>query len=306
MKIFIAGGAGTLGSCIAQALAADGLADEIVLYDLDNGLAENHAMDLLESVCLTSGTDVHVGSLDDLRDSNIIVPVIAAYKGNDHMKSLEATAPILLDIMKKVEKSAPDSLIITASNPVDIYNYLFYRYTDIPAKQWLGFSFNDTLRFRRNLGIVLGVAPSDIEAYAIGEHGPTKTNIFSSVKVNDAPVTLAADQKKAVLDGMDEWWGKYINNTSDKRTAGWSTAYGIAEMVRCIEGKAKSKIIPCSCVLDGLYGQKDISLAVPARLSRSGVEEIIELPLDAEEQALFDISVAKVRKLTEETIPKYV
>ena len=304
MKIFIAGGAGTVGSCIAQALAEGALADEIVLYDIDHGLASNHAMDLLESVCLTSAVEVRSGSMSDLRDSDIVIPVINIGSGNDHMKNLGQTAPVLLELVGKVEKAAPEAVVITASNPVDIYNFLFYRNTGLPASRWLGFSYNDTVRFRRVLGSVLNLPPARVGAFTIGEHGPTKVPLFSSVEVDGNRFPVSPEQKSDVLRNMKTWWDVFINQTSDRRTAGWISAFGVAEMVRRIRGMDVSPI-PCSCILDGQYGQSGVSLGVPAVLGRQGVAEILELKLEPDEQTAFEASAAKIRGLTKEVLSRY-
>ena len=297
MKVFIAGGAGTLGSCIAQALAGGALADEIVLYDVNRGLACNHAMDLLESVCLTSRAAVYAGALSDLQGSDIVIPVINIGSSSDHMKNFEQTAPVFFEFAAGMKSEAPEAVVITPSNPVDLYNGLLCRRAGLPAGKLLGYSYNDTVRFRRALGSVLGLPPARISAYVMGEHGATKVPIFSSIEVDGKPFALTSKQEAAVREEMAAWWDLYLNNTSDKRTAGWVTAFGVAEMVRRIRGLDDSPI-PCSCVLEGQYGLSGVSVGVPARLSRQGVSEIVELPLRPDEREAFEASAAKIKKLT--------
>ena len=298
MKIFIAGGAGTLGSCIAQALAANALADEIVLYDVNRGLAANHAMDLLESVCLTSTTDVRVGAIADMRGSDIVIPVVSV-GGNDYIKTMEQTVPVLLELVTQVESLTPDAVVITASNPVDVLNSLFFQRTGLPSSRWLGVSYNDTIRFRRALGLVLKAPLSRITAFTIGEHGAAKVPVFSRVEIDGKPFVLDSEHKEAILKEMDQWWDSYVNHTTRQRTAGWTTAFSVAEMIRRIRGLEDSPIT-CSCVLNGQYGKTGVSVGVPVRLNKHGVAEIIELALDMDEKAAFEASVTKIYKQTQE------
>ena len=239
-----------------------------------------------------------------MRDSDIIIPVICIGDGGDHMKSLELTAATLLDLIAHVEKLAPGAVIITPSNPVDIYNYLFYRKSALPASRWLGYSYNDSVRFRRMLGRVLNLQPCRISASMLGEHGPTKVPVFSSVEIDGKPFVPDPEQKTAVLREMDQWWDTYTKRTSTQRSAGWLSAYGVAEMVKRIRGFDDTPM-PCSCILDGQYGQHGISMGVPVRLDRQGAAEIIEITLNEEEKAALETSAAKIRELTEYVLTKY-
>jgi len=304
MKIFIAGGAGTMGSCIARALADGAPGDEIVLYDANHGHALNHAMDLLESVCLTSAADVRAGALTDMQSSDIIVNVMSVGGGADHMKSLEQTASEMLKLFGHVERLAPDAVVITASNPVDVYNGLLCRRAGLPAERWLGYSYNDTIRFRRTLGRVLKLPAARINACMIGEHGATKVPVFSSVEIDGKPFIPDPEQKAAVLSEMTEWWDVYTTQTGNLRTAGWTSAFGVAEMVKRISG-IESSPMPCSCMLDGQYGLTGLSLGVPVRLDRGGAAEIIELELCPDEKEAFETSAAKIRALTEDVLSRY-
>jgi malate dehydrogenase len=59
----------------------------------------------------------------------------------------------------------------------------------------------------------------------------------------------------------------------------------------------KKRLIPCAAYCDKEYGVGGYYVGVPVILGARGVERIIELKLDSQEQAAFDNSVNAVKSL---------
>jgi malate dehydrogenase len=298
MKIFIYGGAGTLGSCIAQAVARLGIAREIVLCDVNYGLAKNHAMDLEESVCLYTDTHLYPGSMEDLDSSDIVIVTAAIPTGNhNHMETMTINAPLLAGLAEGLKNRAPNAVVITVTNPVDVFNYFLFQLSGLPAKQFIGFSLNDTIRFRRMAGKAFNVPAKNVEGYVIGEHGPTKVYVFSSLRLNGNPLEISQDVKEQITNNLISYWDEYINHTSSSRTAGWTTAYGVQQIVEQICGLNR-ELTPCSCVLDGQYGLSELSIGVPAKLAAGGVVDIAEIQLSGDERAGLEASAEYIKTHT--------
>ena len=120
MKAFIIG-SGTLGSTTAFLLAEHGLCDEIVLFDTYEPLAKNHALDLMQSVCLTTNVSIRQGALEDMAGSDLVVMAAGLREWSsspDFVGAAVAMAPLIEQIAEN-PKRAPNAIVITMTNPVD-------------------------------------------------------------------------------------------------------------------------------------------------------------------------------------------
>ncbi|MGN1290218.1 MAG: malate dehydrogenase [Bradyrhizobium sp.] len=288
MKAFIIG-SGTLGSTTGFLLAEHGLYDEIVLFDPFAPLAVNHSMDMLQAVCLTTNVAVRAGSLADMAGSDLVVMsagIRSKASTPDFVGTAVEMAPLIGQIADAL-RTAPDAIVVTMTNPVDTLSYLLCRLSGLPEKQFLGFTWNDSLRFRWAIGKHFGVAPEQVEAYMVGEHGMSKLAVWSDVKVNGVKHAFSPEEREAVSAIQNGFWGEYMK-VSDLRTAGWTTAYGALQQIRYVLG-VNQGWCPCSVILG------DYSAGQPAKLDRRGLVEAMPLHLAADEQALYDQSVAKIR-----------
>jgi malate dehydrogenase len=285
MKIAIIGGGGTLGSCTAYTVALKGLADELVLLDVNRHLALAHFMDITTAIVGLQNTKIRVGNDEDLNHSDIVIVVAGVPHSSvpSHVEMLRANLSLLRDTLRKIETYCPEAILITATNPVDSVNLgLSLMSTKLSRTKLLGYDLNDSLRFQQAVAIELGKKSTELEALAMGEHVETLAFIFSSVRVNKQPVTLSGEAKERIKTGVPKMLKSYTE-LGINRTAGWTSASGISQMVESIAANSR-KILPCSAVLEGEYGYKGISMGVPVVLGKEGISRIIELDLSQEEQ----------------------
>jgi malate dehydrogenase len=291
MKIAIIGGGGTLGSCTAYTLALKGLADELVLLDVNRNLALAHFMDITTAVVGVQNTKISVGSYDDLNHSDIMIIVagIPHQSASSHLEMLRANLSLMRDIIRKIETCCPEAIVITATNPVDSVNLgMFLMSTKLSRTKLLGFDLNDSLRFQQAVAMELGKKSTEVEALALGEHVETLAFIFSSVRVNRQPVILSDEAKERLKTEVPKMLKSYTE-LGINRTAGWTSASGITRMVESIATDSR-KVFPCSAVLEGEYGYKGISMGVPVALGKHGISRVIELNLSQGEKKDLDQS----------------
>jgi malate/lactate dehydrogenase len=198
------------------------------------------------------------------------------------MEMLPKNLSIIKDIAAQIKQFAQDAIVITATNPVDPLNYAMYRFTGFDRHKVIGYTSNDSIRFRMFLGQALGHVPSDVEAFVMGEHGESQVLVFSSAKVNGEPVKLDNAVKKKIRARVPDILRSY-EELKTGRTAGITSAAGMKTLVTAIVDNT-NEIIPSSAVLDGEYGLNKLSMGVPLVLGSGGIHEVIELELEPEEK----------------------
>jgi malate dehydrogenase len=285
MKITIIGAAGNVGSCAAFNITVQRLADELVLIDAPRQeMVTFHALDLNTAA---TGMDmlVRTGDYADMEGSNIVIVAAGSAKVfTSRMEVLPENLPIIRDIAGKVRQFCPGTVVITATNPVDPLNYAMSLASNLDRHKVIGYSANDSIRFRMRLAQALGVKSSQVEASAIGEHGNSQVLLFSSVRINGKPVQVDEDTKQKIRQQVPEGQ-KVLEEMRVKtgRTAAWTTAVGLASICRAI-GKNTGEMIPCSVVLNGEYGCHGLSMAVPTILDSGCVRDIGEWKLAPDEE----------------------
>ena len=304
MKITVIGAGGSVGSPAAFYLAAQKLADEFVLIDYKENLAQQHAMDM-RTVMATKDVLVRAGSYEDLSGTDIVINSAGVPQGliKDRMELLPKNAVLIKDIAEKIKKYSPEAIIMTATNPADPMNYAMYLAGGFDRKKVIGYSINDTFRFREFLANAYNVSVKQVDGYCIGEHGTSQVLMFSTVKIDGKPVEVSEDIKKSIYAEVPQIL-KRFEELQAGRTAGWSCAIGFEKMVRAIVENTGA-LMPCSVVVDGEYGQKGFSMSVPVMLGREGVMGIKEFDLAPDEQEKFKIStgiLSKAAKLVEEHV----
>lgn len=288
MKVFVFGGAGLLGSTSAFLLAKEGVCDEIVLCDVLAKKAKNHAMDMSQAIYAVSNTKVTSGALADMEGSDIVISGFAIPSSNPGAWSYDDTKnaiPILRELADSLRTYAPDAVVVSMTNPLDAVNYLLWKLSGLPRKQFIGFSFNDSLRMRWAIGNYLNISPDRIRCASMGEHGGHKVQIYSSVEI-DGKLHTFTDQEICEIDALQKAFWDEFYPLGALRTAGWTSGMGMLEIVEHIVGR-KEGYIGCSCVLDGEYGLDGLSIGVPAKLSLNGVEKIEEFSLTNSEREEF-------------------
>lgn len=298
-------GAGNVGSHLALQFAVQGLADEVVFYDINNDKAHGESLDLLDAVSYQPHHfEAYAGTVADMKDADILInasgtPRLPGQTRLDMMDSAVATSKEFIPLIKE---SGFDGIIISISNPCDIIaEYLQYK-LDWPKEKIIGSGTAlDSARLQMQLSTQLKVNRRSLTAYLLGEHGDSSMIPWSHVTVAGKPIDelLAEkpglyhmDAKEVILDKVHK--EGYIENTT-KGCTEFGVTSATAELVRAIYHN-EHKILPCSVYLDGPYGIKDSFASVPVKIGKDGVEDIIELHLTDDEQKELQASVKVLKE----------
>ena len=283
MKITVIGAAGSVGAPAVFYLAANRLADEFLMIGgKRQNVLEQHAIDISTAV---SSRDIIIraGDYSDMAGTDIVINAAGAPQGliADRMEMLPKNIELIRHISGKIKQYCPDALIITATNPVDPLNYATYLSGEFDRSKLIGYSINDSFRFREFLARAYNVKVSQVDGTVIGEHGSTQVLLFSTASI-DGKKIMVSEEIKAKIHAEIPNILKRLEELQSGRTAGWTCAIGLEKIVRAVVENT-GEIIPCSVMLDGEYGVSGISMSVPVKLGKDGVSEILEYELTPDE-----------------------
>lgn len=294
-------GAGMVGHSTAQWLATDGICD-LVLVDIVPNLPQGKALDLLQAMPVR-GTDVRIVGSNGYEETAgstvaVIIAGIARKPGMTREQLIDTNAGIVRGVVESIVRHSPDAYLVVVTNPLDAITYLTYKISGFPRHRVIGESGAlDSTRFRTFIAQEAGVSVQDVHAMVIGAHTdkdmvplPRFATVGGGVPLSRL---LSADRIEAIV-ARTRRGGAEITELMGS-SAFFAPGAAIAQMVEAIV-LGRRRLIPCSVYLDGEYGERDVCIGVPVLLGAGGAEEIIELPLDAAEQAAFTSSVAAVRE----------
>jgi len=291
-------GSGKVGSSMALQIAMKELDEKILLLDIIQGLPQGEAMDIMHLIA-ERGIDVHVkGSNDygEMRGSNIVVIVagVGRKPGMTRMDLLNTNASIVKDVAKKVAEYAKDCIIITVTNPLDPMTYVTLKVTNFKPNKVMGMgNMLDVSRFKSFIADAIKMSRNSIHALVIGEHGENMLPLVRYSSVSGIPLTnfLSKERAKEVVENTRKVAAEVI---ALKGATIYAPANGVTHMVNAIVNDRK-EVMPVAAYINGEYSVKDICIGVPAVLGRNGVEQIVELELDAEEKEWFAKGVESVK-----------
>jgi malate dehydrogenase len=283
MKVTIIGAGGSVGGPAAFYTAVQRLADEILLIDMRQNVAEQHAIDLGTAVSAL-GVSVTAGGYEDMKGSDVVINAAGVPQGliADRMEMLTKNLPLVKDIALQVKRHCPAAFLITATNPIDPLNYATWRAGGFDRRQVIGYSANDSARFREMVARQKGVAVGRVQATVIGEHGSSQVYLFSSVRIDGHPVSFTEDEKASIRAEIPNIL-KRLEELQAGRTAGWTSAIGLAAITHAVL-QDTGEVMACSVVLEGEYGRRGLSMSVPVKLGKEGVREIQEWELTPDER----------------------
>ena len=299
MKVSIAG-AGFYGSTLAQRIAEAGYADEVVLTDIVEGRPQGLALDLMQSRPLAGFETRVVGANDYAATAGSDICVITAglprKPGMSRMDLLETNARIVADVTRSLVAASPDTVLIVVSNPLDEMTALAAAASGLPRARVMGQAgMLDTARFRHFVAERLGVATAEVSAITLGSHGDTMVPVPSLATVGDRPLADVLDQAAvAEIVQRTRDGGAEVVALLKTGSAYFAPAAAAEGMVRAVAGDTH-EVQPVSAWVDGAYGIEGVYLGVPARLGRSGVEEVVELALADDELAALRAAASAVR-----------
>lgn len=299
MKITVVG-AGNVGATAAQRIVDKELANETVLVDIVDGLPQGKGLDMYESGPIGKSDTKVVGSnnYDATAGSNIIVITagIARKPGMTREQLQETNAAIVKTVTEAVVAKSPQAILIVVSNPLDVMTYVAYKVSGFERHRVVGMAgILDTARYRSFISMELGISMQDIQALVLGGHGDSMVPLVRYTTIAGVPITEFLDQptiEKLVKRTRDG--GIEIVNFLKTGSAYYAPSAAAVEMVEAIV-KDKKRILPCAAYLTGEYGLSNTYIGVPVKLGKKGIEQIIEVPLSAEEKAALTKSAEEVK-----------
>ncbi|MFC1562054.1 malate dehydrogenase [candidate division KSB1 bacterium] len=299
MKITVVG-AGHVGETTAEKLAVKEMCDEIVLIDIVEDMPQGKALDMWESAPIESTDTKMTGtnSYEDTAGSDIVIITAGVPRkpGMSRDDLVEINQKIVKTVTENVVKHSPDCIIIVVSNPLDAMSLVALKVSGFPSNRVFGMAgVLDSARFRSFVAMELNVSVQDVTAFVLGGHGDTMVPLarYSTVAGIPLPELIQKDRLDAIIDRTRKGGGEIVKLLKTG-SAYYAPAAAVVEMTESII-KNKMRILPCCVWLQGEYKTKDIYMGVPVKLGRNGIEEIIEIELNAEEQTMFDTSVDAVR-----------
>ena len=294
-------GSGNVGATAAHWLAANELAD-VVLVDIMEGVPEGKALDLLEAMPIAKKDSFIVGGQDYALTENSDIVIITAgvprKPGMSRDDLLNINHKIMSDVVGKVVKHSPNSILIIVSNPLDAMAQAAYKLSGFPRERVIGMAgVLDSARFRAFIAMELKVSVENVTAFVLGGHGDTMVPLPRYSTVAGIPITEL--MSKEVLDRLVQRTrdgGAEIVKYLKTGSAFYAPSAAAVEMAEAIL-KDKKKILPCAAYLQGEYGINGLFVGVPCKLGEKGLEQIIQIKLTPEEQAGLEKSAGAVKEL---------
>lgn len=285
-------GCGNVGATTAYTLMISGLFTEIVLLDVDSVKAAGEAEDIAHGIPFNAPSDIYAGNYNDLSDAGIVIITagVSQRQGETRLDLLQRNTKVFSSIIDNLKKTDFDGIILVVTNPVDILTYITIAMSGYNRKKVLGSgTVLDTARLKQLMGNELQVDPRNVHTFIIGEHGDSELPVWSSANVSG--IDISSFCHKCSDSCSESTFEEIFEDVRDSAyriiNAKGSTYYAIAEAVRrIVEAIVRDEraILPVSALLEGEYGINGICLGVPCVISKNGIEEILEIPLNESEE----------------------
>jgi L-lactate dehydrogenase len=299
MKVGIVG-CGFVGSTAAYAMALWGIASELVLIDLNPKLAQAHAEDILHATPFAEPARVVAGGYSELEAADIVVLAcgVGQRPGETRLQLLEHNAQVFKQVVPQVLEYAPETILLIASNPVDVMTQVVTRISGLSPQKVIGSgTILDTARFRALLGEHLGVAPLSVHAYVLGEHGDAEVLGWSSGKVGGVPIQDFAEQvgrplNKAVKSRIDDGVRRAAYRIIEGKGATYyGIGAGLAQIAQAVRDDER-RVLTLSSLTKDIEGFEEVSLSLPRVLGAKGVLAELQPNLSSVERSALDESAS--------------
>ena len=285
-------GCGFVGSSSAFALMQSGLFSEMVMIDVDRARAEGEAMDISHGLPFARPVRLYAGDYDDIVDAAVIIITAGANQKPDETRLdlIHKNVEIFKTIIPEIAKRRCEGIVLVVSNPVDILTYTAIRLSGFPEHRVIGSgTVLDTARLKYLIGEHLGVDNRSVHAFIIGEHGDSELAAWSNANVSGVRLSDFCEMRGHFLheESENRIYEKVKNSAYEIIERKQATYYGIAMAVKriceCII-RTEQSILPVSSMMHGIYGMEDVVISMPAVVGKDGVEDVIPISLDEEEQ----------------------
>ncbi len=287
-------GAGSVGSTVAYTLAAQNIASEIVLIDINNEKALGEALDIRQGLQFCGPIKVYAGSYAEAAGSDIVVVTSGAARkaGQTRLDLAKINVGITRDIVDRIVRHAPNAVYVIVANPVDVLTYAFTKYSGLPNNQIIGSgTILDTARLRARLSEYFDISQKNVHASVFGEHGDSSFVPWSTATIAGVPLDLYA--KSDMIRNRDlpelkhEEVEAYIRTSGERviRRKGatyYAVSLAVCHICKCIFYSTET-LMTVSTMLQGEYGISDVCLSLMTEVGKNGRGNIFTTPLsDAE------------------------
>jgi malate dehydrogenase len=301
MKITVVG-AGNVGATSADVLAYREIANEVVVVDIKEGLAEGKGLDIWQKAPVNLYDTRTVGVTNDYSKTAgsevvIITSGLPRKPGMSRDDLIETNAGIVKSVTENVIQHSPEAIIIVVSNPLDVMTYQAHLVSKMPRTKVMGMAgILDTARYRAFLAEALNVSPKDIQAMIMGGHGDTMVPLPRYTTVAGIPVTdlIEKDKLDAIVQRTKVGGGELVKLMG---TSAWYAPGAAASQMAEAIVRDQRRVFPVCIKLEGEYGIENCYLGVPVILGKNGIEKVIELKLNDDEMALLKASEGHVREV---------
>ena len=293
-------GAGMVGRTVAQEVARRDYAD-VVIVDIVENLPQGIALDINQAgpvlgyeanVTGSNGYEETAGS-----DVVVVTAGVPRKPGMTREDLVATNEKIVGSVTEQAIAHSPDAIIIVVSNPLDAMCHVAKNVSGFPKERVFGQAgILDTARFRTFIAWETGASGKDVQALVLGGHGDQMVSVVSATSVGGVPLTklVGRDRIDELVERTAKGGGEVV--TLLGTSAWYAPGAASAQMVHAVMLDEK-RVLPCTAYLDGEYGIVGLYMGVPVKLGSGGIEEVVELELTEEEQALLNESADAVREV---------
>ena len=299
-------GAGQIGGTLAHLIAIKELAN-VVLFDIDEGIAKGKALDIAQSLAV-DGYNVKLSGTNNYEDTKgsdviIITAGVPRKPGMSRDDLLGTNLKIIKQVAEGIKDTSPNAFVICITNPLDVIVMALQKYSNFPKEKVIGMAgILDTSRFKHFIAEELNLEVKNVNSFVLGGHGDTMVPVPNRTTINNKPLSdfikdgsTTQERIDNIIDRTRKGGAEIVKFLKTGSAFYAPAASGVAMAESYL--KNQKKTLPCAAYLNGEYGIKDLYVGVPVIIGEKGIEKIIELKLDADEQKSFQTSIDAVREL---------
>ena len=299
-------GAGQIGGTLAHLIAIKELAN-VLLFDIDEGIAKGKALDIAQSLAVDgynvklSGTN----NYEETKDSDVIIITAGVPRkpGMSRDDLLGTNLKIIKQVAEGIKDTSPNAFVICITNPLDVIVMALQKYSNFPKEKVIGMAgILDTSRFKHFIAEELNSEIKNVNSFVLGGHGDTMVPVPNRTTINSKPLndfikdgSTTQERIDSIINRTRKGGAEIVKFLKTGSAFYAPAASGVAMAESYL--KNQKKTLPCAAYLNGEYGIKDLYVGVPVIIGEKGIEKIIELTLDADEQKSFQTSIDAVREL---------
>lgn len=301
-------GCGNVGATSAYALMHSRLFSEIVLIDVNKEKAHGEAADLMHGVPFNAPMEIYAGDYRDISDAALIIITAGASQsdGETRLDLVHRNVRVFSSIVDNISRVGFDGILLVVTNPVDVLTYVTLARSALPVNRVIGSgTVLDTARLKQLVGDKLGVDSRNVHTFIIGEHGDSEVAVWSSANVSGVDLCCFCRECAQGCDISE--FGGIFENVRDAAyriiAAKGATYYAIAESVKKIASaivRDEHTILPVSTLADGHYGIEGVCLGLPCIIGRRGIEQVLEIPLNEDEENKLRASAKALKSVIDE------